>query len=67
MTLRISAASLDRITRNYFPVPFRTELRSALLRFEVDVVNAESLAVTVGPFVIIEQAPQEVAFDWVSF
>jgi hypothetical protein len=63
----VLAASFDSITRNYLSVPLRTKFRSALLRFEVDVVNAESLAVTIGPLVVIEQAPQEVAFNWVAF
>ncbi len=61
-----SRALLDRVTRNDLAIPLRTELGCARLGFEVNVVKAESLAVTVRPLVIVEQAPEEVALNRIA-
>src|SRR5258708_5195570 len=63
----VSQASLHRITRNDFAIPFCAELWCALLRFVVDVVEAESFAIAVRPLEVVHQAPQEVALDRITF
>src|SRR6266849_1224570 len=60
-------ASLDCIPRNYFAVPLRAELGRTFLRLEVDIVETESLAIAVGPFKVVHQAPEEVTLDRVPF
>src|SRR5436190_1082321 len=45
--------SLHGIVRNYFPIPLRTQFGRAFLRFEIDVVQAEALAVPIRPFEIV--------------
>ena len=50
--------------------PRGTTLRSAsacAFGFVVDVVNADPLAVTICPFEVVQQAPQEIAFDRETF
>ena len=42
-------------------------LWGALLRFEVDVVDAEAVGVAVGPLVVVHQAPAEVAANGNAF
>ena len=46
-----------RVARNRFPVKLGAQLGRALLRFEIHVVDSESLGVAVRPFEIIDQAP----------
>ena len=48
-------------------VELRAEFWGALLGFEVDVDDAEALAVAVGPLVVVEEAPAEIALDGDAF
>src|ERR1700750_133251 len=55
------------VTGDDFLVEVGAELRSSLLRFEVDVMDAEAIGVTIGPLIVIHEAPAEVAFDGYAF
>jgi alpha-N-arabinofuranosidase len=61
MMINHTMNSSHRVARDDFPVPVRAQLWNSLLGGEIDVVNAEALLVAVGPFVVVEQAPEKVA------
>jgi hypothetical protein len=48
-------------------VEIGAELGGALLGFEVNVVDAETIGVAVGPLVVVHEGPAEVAFDGDAF
>lgn len=50
----------DSVSANHFLVPSRTELRDPFLSREIDVNNAEALAIAISPFKIVHQAPEKV-------
>ena len=65
MALAVSTSGRDLlhcVLGNHVLVPLRTQLGRPLLCFEVDVVNAESFAVSIGPLEVVEETPEEVAF-----
>src|SRR4051794_11936696 len=51
------------VARDHFLVPGGAQLGRALLCREVHVMDAEPLAVAVGPFEIVHQAPQEITLE----
>src|ERR1035441_593934 len=53
----------DAVLADDLLVEVGAEFASALLGFEVDVDDSEALVISVGPLVVIQQAPDEVAFD----
>src|ERR1700759_1837985 len=59
-------SSDDGVALGDLAVPPGALLQLALLRFEADVADAEALAVAVGPLVVVEHAPEEVALDRVA-
>ena len=57
----------EAVAGDDFAVEVGAEFWGAFLGFEVDVVDAEAVGVAVGPFVVVEQAPEEVAADGDAF
>lgn len=55
------------VAGNHLAIPLGRKLGCTLERFEVDVMNAEALAVTVGPLEVVKQAPKEIALDGIVF
>src|SRR5580704_2009664 len=55
------------VAANHFAVPLSAEFGRPLLRLEIHVVKAESLAIAVGPFEVVEQAPEEITLYRVAF
>src|SRR5271168_1995797 len=55
-----------RVARNHFAIVFSALLGCPLLCLEIDIVNAESLAVPIGPFEVVQQTPQEVALHRIT-
>src|SRR5580692_4733913 len=69
-TLLKTRASMDlqhSVGRNHSLVVLGTELRRALLRGKIHIMDAEALGIAIGPLEVIEQTPQEVALDWKAF
>src|SRR5580658_4862974 len=64
---RASTGLQHSVGRNHSLVVLGTELRRALLRDKIHVVDAEALGIAIGPLEVIEQTPQEVALDWKAF
>src|SRR6516164_5411270 len=54
------------VLRDRVLVPLGAELWRALLRLEVHIVDAEALRVAIGPFEVVEQAPEEVALHRIA-
>ena len=53
----------EAVAGDDFFVEVGGHLGSALLSLEVDVVDAEAVGIAVGPFVVVHEAPAEVALD----
>src|SRR3954466_15834837 len=51
------------VPRDQLPIPGRAQLRHPPLRREIHIMDAEALPISVGPFEIVHQAPQEIALD----
>ena len=64
LTMRVS---LHGVFCNYLLVPLRTEFGRPLLGGEIDVVQAEALAVAVGPLEVVHQAPEKISLDGIAF
>ena len=48
-------------------VPFGAQLRRARLGLEIHVVDAETLAITIRPLVVIHETPKKISFDRIAF
>src|ERR1700722_2258201 len=59
--------SLNRITQNSLAVPLRAKLRNPSLRFEVNIIKSESLAVSICPLKVIHQTPEKITLNRVPF
>src|SRR5476649_2041055 len=57
----VRRGSRQRVAGDHFLVERGAELGRALLRRVVDMDQAEARGVAVGPFEIVQQAPQEIA------
>src|SRR5579875_3189930 len=57
----------DAVVGDDLFVKHGAEFWGALLSFEIDVGDAEALFVAIGPLVVVEEAPKEVALDGNAF
>src|ERR1017187_3133426 len=55
------------VAGDYIAVPLGAQLGRAFEGLEVHIVNSKTLAVSIAPLEVVEQAPQEVALDGIAF